>query len=365
MNILYFSVNSKHFRFFSRILESGCKGMIVSSGKLWLVSLRSLFSFPDFLYQAASLRTKDFKAKYGLYTFHPFIYGMNLLLAYWCYIRYSRIISAQYTHIMVWNSSLFRQSIAVGIAKQYGLIPIVAEAGLLPNRIVVDMQGANFLNSVPRTRSFFESYYNPDPLPDSLIPRKPKNARKFLQTAPITLPENYVFVPFQVDYDTQILLFSPWIKNMEMLFDLIERVSRSLRIHFVFKEHPSSKKSYPKLHQKAEKNPFIHFANGNTTQMLIESAQAVITVNSTVGIESLLFQKRVIVLGDAFYAIDGIAKEVKDEHTLIDVLATLSTWKINHDLIENFLKYLYYDYLIEGNIETFNITQVKKRIGCH
>jgi len=364
MNILYFSVNSKHKIFFEKVSSLGCKGTVISSKQLLFPSLKAFFDFPDHLHEAIELRVKDFEAKYGYKNFTfliKIIYGM---IAYWNYVRYYRVITNEYTHIMVWNSSLFRQSIAVNIAKQYHIKPIVVEAGLLPNRIVIDTKGANYLNSVPREKYFFETYRNSKELPDSLIPRVPRNAKKFLQTAEIILPKTYIFVPFQVDYDTQILLFSPWIKDMNMLFSIIEEFSEKLQIHFIFKEHPSSKKEYPLLHQKALKNPYISFANGHTTQELIEKSQAVITVNSTVGIESLLFHKRVIVLGEAFYAIDEITKQAMSKESLETILLSLKSWDPNELLIDKFLKYLYYEYLIEGNFETFNKTQVRKRIGC-
>jgi capsular polysaccharide export protein len=364
MRILYFAVNRKHKDFFKKIASTGCNGDIVETKYLFIPSLKALFSFPSYLHAAVSLRTKDFKAKYGYHYLTPVVKTYYTLIAYWNYIRYCHVISDRYTHIMVWNSSLFRQSIAVEIAKQYNLQPIVAESGLLPNRLVIDTKGANYLNSVPRDKTFFQHYSNPYPLPDTLIPRAPKNAKKFQKSKKITLPEKFIFVPFQVDYDTQILLFSPWITDMNMLFDTISDIAKKDQIHFVFKEHPSSKKEYPDLHHKASESPYLSFANGHTTQELIEKSEAVITVNSTVGIEALLFHKRVILLGNAFYAIEGITKQAKDYNTLSTLLSALHSWEPDHILIDHFLKYLYYEYLIEGDLNTFNAKQLKQRIGC-
>jgi len=357
MNILYFAVNSKHKKFFQKVKNLGCNGDIVESKSLWLPSLKAIKPKID-LTKAIELRVKDFKAKYGYKKFEPIIRAVYRVIAYINYIRYYRVIDSRYSHIMVWNSSLFRQSIAVDISKLYGIEPIVIESGLMPNRIVVDTKGANYLNSVPRSREFFENYQNNKTLPSTLIPRVPKNAKKFIDTPKIELPKEYIFVPFQVDYDTQILLFSPWIESMEELYNIIDEVSNILDINFILKEHPSSIKDYPQLHQRALQNSKISFANGHPTQELIEKSKAVITINSTVGIESLLFQKRVIVLGKAFYAIDGITKQANSKEELIDILSNLNSWRFNHNLVDNFLKYLYYEYLVSVD----EIEKIKQKI---
>lgn len=140
---------------------------------------------------------------------------------------------------------------------------------------------------------------------------------------------------------------------MQQLFLIIKNISKEFKdLYFIFKEHPSSIKSYPKLHKQTTSK--IFFANGNTTQELIENAKAIITVNSTVGIEALLFKKRVIILGDAFYKIEDITKWATNKNELINILKDLDNWKIDNNLIENFLKYLHYDYL----------TDIHKDISC-
>jgi capsular polysaccharide export protein len=255
---------------------------------------------------------------------------------------------------------MFRQHIALEIAKQKGIKPVFVESAFLPGRIVVDPKGVNFYNSVPRERKFFENYKNDKPLPKELIPRKPRNAKKFAALKKEPLPERFIFVPFQVDYDTQILLFSPWIKNMEDLFFTMHNIAKKLHINIVFKEHPSSRKEYPHLHKIAKESEFLQFANAYPTQELIEKSEAVVTVNSSVGVESLLFYKKVITLGDAFYNIDGIVKHANSDKELEDILSSLQNWHVDRKLIENFLKYLYWDYLIEGDFDEFDIKKIDR-----
>ena len=107
---------------------------------------------------------------------------------------------------------------------------------------------------------------------------------------------------------------------MEELFNILSEIAENLKIHIIFKEHPSSKKDYPNLHKIASHLEYVDFANGYPTQELIEKSEAVITINSSVGVESLLFNKKVITLGNAFYNIEGIVKNAKDKEELIEIL---------------------------------------------
>lgn len=368
MQTLFFTVNKKQKTLFENLKkQSQCEGKIIYSKKLFLPSLSALRYLKQVdLSKPIALKTKDFKAKFGFESLEFFIKAIYTFLAYFNYFRYFNAITEEYDQILLWNGILFRQAIALEIAKLHNIQPIFAEIGLLPNRIVLDRNGVNYLNSVPREKSFFEAYHNDRPLPDTLIPRNPKNAKKFSNVKAIQLPQKYIFIPFQVDYDTQILEFSPWIKDMRMLFDVVENITKITDINFVFKEHPSSIKNYTDLHQRASKNDQLYFANGHTTQELIEKSDAVITINSTVGIESLLFTKKVIVLGNAFYAIQGISKCAMSQNELNQIVTTLDKWEIGQNLIENFLKYLYYDYLINNCFDQYQENEIKylRRFLC-
>jgi capsular polysaccharide export protein len=271
------------------------------------------------------------------------IYFRVLSLFY--YLKYYNLIDKKYNAMLLWNGGKCRQRVAIEIAKLKGLEVLFFENGLLPNRLVLDTKGINAENSVPRERAFFENYNNDLELPKSLTPRRPKNQKKF-ETSLEPLPDSFIFVPFQVDSDTQIITNSRWIKNMRQFFDVIEELSKVTPYNFVLKEHPSSSRDYPDLHKRAKDIKNIQFANGYETQSLIEKSLAVITINSTVGVESLLFKKRVVVLGDAFYRIDGITKRVDNQEMLNSVIKNLENWNFEEKLVENFLKYLYYDYLI-------------------
>ena len=245
--------------------------------------------------------------------------------------------------VAFWNGIKYPQNIGVKIAKSMNKECLYFENGFLPDTTQVDTKGVNALNSLPREKSFYETLqYQDIKLPSKLIPRKIEGKQKLED---ITLPENYIFVPFQVAYDSQIIYFSDF-KSMRELFFLIKDISKKLDLTFVFKEHPSDKvNDYSDLYKEA--NSKLIFANSIDTATLIKNANAVITINSSVGTEALLFNKKVFVLGEAFYAIDGITCKVT-KNNLLDKLKN-KDYTVDKKLIKNFLSYLVKDYFIPNS----------------
>lgn len=365
MKVLLFAIRSSHKKFFTE-LQKEEKALFdivfpkyrVGGSFQALKNLSKVNLEPAVAFAIEEFRVKVTPLPRGLLK----LYFKSLALFH--YLRYYNLIDPRYDAMLLWNGGKCRQRVAIEIAKLHGIKPIFFENGLLPNRLVLDTKGINADNSVPRNRAFFEAYHNDKLLPDTLIPRRAKNQKKF-ETSLTPLPEEFIFVPFQVDSDTQIISNSRWIKNMRQFFEQIEQLAKVTPYIFVLKEHPSSSRNYPDLHDRANGTSKIQFANGYATQELIEKSLAVITINSTVGVESLLFKKRVVVLGDAFYRIEGITKGVENQKMLETLIKDLEHWKFEEELVENFLKYLYYDYLIpkdEAKVYQYFYAFIKKVI---
>lgn len=254
--------------------------------------------------------------------------------------------------VCVWGGK-HRSSILALAARSQQLAIIHLEHGVLPFTTAVDLQGINADNSLPRDAAFYRAL-PAAPVPDtnpSLEVRKAYPDKPGEDAGLATLPERYIFVPFQVDSDTQILLQSPWIRDMRQFFRLLVRVFNQLddpQLHLIFKEHPTSESSYPGLHRDAGKEERIHFVNNRLTQELIEHAESVVTINSGVGIESLLFNRPVIVTGRAFYNIPGLVMKADSETELLDALHGVKTFRSDQLLRRNFLYYLETEYLVPG-----------------
>ena len=252
--------------------------------------------------------------------------------------------------VILWNGMKQPNRTPYVVAKAAGKKTQLFENGLLPNTTTLDENGVNALNSVPRDAEFYRHWQGKvTPEEKQLVVRAAHKQRKTSEQL-VSLPERYVFVPFQVPNDTQVVCHSPWLCSMEAFYQALEQALLFLQqqpdwqpFKFVIKEHPSWPRSFTDLHHK---NSNIIFANDNNTQELIENALAVITLNSTVGIESLLLDKSVITLGNAFFNINGLVHHCPDQHSLNETLLTVESQSVDIELVQNFLCYLKTEYLL-------------------
>jgi capsular polysaccharide export protein len=269
------------------------------------------------------------------------------------FLAYSAVLKEKSPDaVCVWGAK-YRTSLLALAARSRQITVIYLENGVLPFTTAVDLQGINADNSLPREADFYRML-PAAPVPDTrpalevrtVYPDKPGE-----DAGLDSLPQRYIFAPFQVDSDTQILLQSPWIKDMRQFFSLLVKAFKQLddpQLHLIFKEHPSSASEYPDLHREAGNEARIHFVNNRLTQDLIEQAESVVTINSGVGIESLLFDRPVIVTGRAFYKIPGLVLLADSGAGLLLALKQVSTFRADPLLRHNFLHYLKMEYLVPG-----------------
>ena len=92
-----------------------------------------------------------------------------------------------------------------------------------------------------------------------------------------------------------------------------------------------------------DKIKIIAASHANTRE-LIKRSRLVVTINSTVGIESLLYYKPVITLGNAFYNIEGLTFPCQNIKELDLLIEKSINKKINKNLIDKFLFYLKFMY---------------------
>lgn len=263
----------------------------------------------------------------------------------------SAIVRSQPDVLGVWGGNAVDAKAVVVAARHAGLPCFRFENGFLPDTTQMDLRGVNVESSVPRDPEFYRSRgASSGPLPDRIVPRKPHRGKQ--KIAPIQLPERYVFVPFQVQLDSQILLHSPWIHGMRQFFEVLTESASRLGAAgptLVFKEHPSCPEPYPDLHAQAASTERVYLANGNATEELIRNAVGVVTINSTVGTESLLLEKPVLALGNAVYEVAGVASSARTVDGVADWLD--SVWgghPPDAPLRRSFVQYLLEDYLVPG-----------------
>ena len=264
----------------------------------------------------------------------------------------------------VWNGQKQPSSYIAAAARALKKDVVYFENGLFPDSTTCDWSGVNCENSLPLNKDFYKQFYDNKALPCELVPRKPVR-EKACGVKARELPERYIFVPFQVETDSQIISNSPWIRNMaqfyQHLLNIIDKVDDPT-LHIVIKEHPSESVRHDTLHNKHER---ILFANHCETQELIERSLAVITVNSTVGVESLLLDKPVVVLGKACYGIEGITKLVRNEAEMLKVVKNIELIEIDAEAKCGYLNFMYNHYIIPTtwkNIDSQHVEALTKRL---
>jgi capsular polysaccharide export protein len=297
----------------------------------------------------------------------------QVLQVYYCvvlwlyYAKYLAVLK-DYECVVVWNGFASAHQGIILAARELGLRVIFMENGAIPNTLTVDTSGVNYFSSLPRTEIFYKAYHDKTPIKVELVQRENREG-KVAENKAKTLPESFIFVPFQVAFDTQIVLpaLSPFIRSMHDLYELIDKISKASQTHFVIKEHPSCPLKYTDLHEKAKNNPYITFANSHTVQDLIEKSEAVITVNSSVGLEGMMFYKKIIVLGNAFYGFPGnssvrLAKNLQEAERCV---FGLKDWVVDGEFVSKFVNYLHNEFFVDGDrkkIDEKHIKSVENKI---
>ena len=250
--------------------------------------------------------------------------------------------------VVLWNGCKYQDKVLRAANRRLGVPVCYFENGLLPGCTTLDPRGINAENSVPRDRGFYAALPRDHALPGRLAGRAYARERESAER----LPERYLLVPFQLDRDSQILDNSPWVRSMAQLFDVCrEALERAAdpSLCLVFREHPSARSGHGRLRELAAGNPRLIFDSSPDLQGVIDGAEAVLTVNSTVGIDALQRHRRVITLGEACYDIEGLTRHAADVDELARVIDSLPRWRLDVELTDRFLYYLRHHYAIEGD----------------
>ena len=253
--------------------------------------------------------------------------------------------------VCVWGGNAVDVMAVVLAARATGTPCIRFENGFLPDTTQMDASGVNAGSSVPREPVFYRERGGQWQTGSAaqVVARAPRRGKAQLPT--VTLPPRYVFIPFQVMLDSQVLLHSPWLQDMPALFAAVTEAAAALGGQapvLVFKEHPSCPQRYPALHAlAAASGGAVLFANGNATGELIAGALGVITINSSVGVESLLLGKPVLALGNAVYGVPDVTESARSVSQISSWLRAVAAGVAPPaPLREAFLQYLAHEHLL-------------------
>ncbi|WP_110280167.1 capsular biosynthesis protein [Loktanella sp. PT4BL] len=216
---------------------------------------------------------------------------------------------------VAWNGLNGTRRVFMDAAKDAGNKTLFFELAPFANRITIDPRGVNFANSLPRDQAPYVTWASKhvkDPehwhkLRDTITQRKSRAvADRTDANLPLTAP--FIFVPLQVPGDSQLRIYGGAFKTVELFVDAILEASVHCPKgwHIRIKEHPSAA---PFVRDAIDKSGVSNVVLDNTTDTFeqVKKAKLILTVNSSVGLEAMFFDKPVAACGDCFWAIDGIA----------------------------------------------------------
>ncbi len=189
---------------------------------------------------------------------------------------------------------------------------------------------------------------------------KPLLTRNLPLKSSVVLPQEkaFVFVPLQLELDTQLLIHSDFTSNQEVI-SLIENAFCQSGLlenyELVFKKHPNDQQEYKFAN-------FSKLTNAAITPELLKNASLVISVNSSALLQVLSTPIPVITLGRSIYDVPGVAFHSSRKNLASDIKNQLDS-VIDTDKRYHYVDYLRYVYSIQGAGNSFSKSQIEKIIN--
>lgn len=231
---------------------------------------------------------------------------------------------------VTWNGLVSTRSIFMMAARDAGARTLFLERGPFPGTITADPVGVNYANGLPREPTAYRAWAvaHPDelgrwrPLAERLMQR-PATAPPQpgdVEAPPLSGP--FVFVPLQKQGDTQLRFFGNLCVGVPETIELLAAAAGALPPgwHLRIKEHPSDRRRFGHMIAR-HAGRRIYLDNATDTFVQVRASQAVLTVNSSVGLEAMLLEKPVIVMGRVFWALPGLVQQATTAEELRSVLA--------------------------------------------
>jgi hypothetical protein len=213
---------------------------------------------------------------------------------------YSVFDALQPDLLLVWNGHTLPNTEFVRVAKTRAIPIRHMERGFFPGSIFIDPQGTNARASF-RDQTLFEKDLQKLGAQVSRVFKSRYRPIVGSEEAPLSHSEwtgnglKALFIE-QLDHDTNIVLFSSAYPSNEAALTHLKASLPTEAFQLLVKEHPEQSSKREHTNQGAE----YMVTNGNLKNLLLE-ADFVLTRNSSVGFEALIFGKPVVALGEAFY----------------------------------------------------------------
>ncbi|WP_418135097.1 hypothetical protein [Psychromonas sp. GE-S-Ul-11] len=301
--------------------------------------------------------------------------------------------------VLMHNDLRWQHALAIQVCNELDIRYLITERGLFrPHTTTIDFQGVNAYSSISKNIHFYEEVTVKNlPFKDYSIGRYKSfkvnlkfalflcfnyfgdlfklnshlanqgysllsyaflflKQRKKLKAKLIpALPKKYIFIPLQVNTDTQILVHSQYESIQAFIYHIEHTFyAEQSDLSLVFKQHPMDKGQKYKFDARS-------IISNNSTTQLIKDSEFIITINSTVGFEAIQQYKQVIVLGEAFYKISKLCIASSIDSFRKDLKTCLNNQvEIDRQLIDKFIYYLKQEYQVNGNLFNYDADMLAK-----
>ena len=228
---------------------------------------------------------------------------------------------------VAWNGLGGSRQAFLLAARDAGLGTLACELAPFPGRITLDPRGVNAESAV-----MGQDFSTTDAADDwramgtTLTARPSRRADVGQSSAP--LPDTpFLFCPLQVPTDSQVTLFPGWTGGMTgFLQALTEAVTKLPHgWHLRLKEHPSARTPLTQALAPLLATGRAILDNQTDSFAQLQASRAVVTLNSSMGLQAFFHDKPVVVLGRAFFARQGLVEVAGDQIQLNRLFATPHT----------------------------------------
>ncbi len=265
-----------------------------------------------------------------------------------------RFEAAPHAVAVAWNGIKGTRRAFMGAARDAGCATLYLERAPLPGRVTVDPVGINAENGLPREPGFYRDWAASNParqteawrdLKSALTARASKRGDVAQAAANAGLTDRpFLFVPLQVPDDTQVRQYPGWTGSMDGFLAALAAAVPQLPAgwHLRFKEHPSSRIPLGDALARlaGTHGDRIVVDNATDTFAQVAASRGVVTLNSSVGLQSFFFDRPVLVLGRAFFRMPGLVTPIDDQAALEAAFAGAAGLSWDADLRGAFMSYL-------------------------
>lgn len=255
---------------------------------------------------------------------------------------------------VVWNGLNGARRAFAEAARDAGVRTLFFELAPFRGRVTCDPRGVNFANALPRDIRPYLDWAARSGVPPDTWKAERARIRQRAPLRPATAEGNasgaaaaagpFLFAPLQVPGDSQLRLFGGAFRTVPDFIAALVSAAEALPEgwHLRIKEHPTAGQSYGHL----VRGPRVVLDNTSDTFDLVARSSGVVTVNSSVGLEAMFFDRPVIACGQCFWAIPGVALTATDPSSLTRHFAEAPWLGFDPDARAAFLNFLLGEYYL-------------------